>query len=511
VDTGRKVPVENSIGSTFLDEKGHAFQIKINQKRNSDDVKAHQKSRRQRGKIKSVSESTAVKSLEDTIIPPESVKTVSIHLNFPPGSDLAYIKKIFISNHREEDIYVSPDSLISRGDSSLKISNFSKFPVRIHEGQVLGYAHNPIQWFDSARNLTPEELHAASSHALMVKRIADILSKKPEAPLVNTEGISELEGGPKIAETPPVDIPKENLLEAVDISKGLTPDQIEKITEVLLLNENAFSLDGQLGHYPARVEIPLRDGSKELSLPPFSGSPASCQIIDEQMDKWLALKVIEPSQSPWGAPGFITYRNGKPRMVINFRGLNSQVIPDEFPLLRWEDILQSSTGSQSLLTLDALAGFTQLEMSAKDKEKMAFRTHHSLFQFLRTPFGFRNGPAVFRRVMQNVLSPFLWIFALVYIDDIVIFSKTFEEHLSHINQVLGAISKSGITLSPQKCHFGYQSLVLLGQKVSRLGLSTHEEKIETIIQLDAPGNIKELQTFLGRAVYFQHISHSMHG
>jgi len=122
--------------------------------------------------------------------------------------------------------------LISKEDSSLKISNFSKFPVRIHEGQVLGYTHNPMKWFDSARNLTLKELDTASSHALMVKSIGDILSRKPEAPLVNTEGISELEGGPKIAETPPVDTPRVNLLEAVDISKGLTTDQTEKITEV---------------------------------------------------------------------------------------------------------------------------------------------------------------------------------------------------------------------------------------------------------------------------------------
>lgn len=104
--------------------------------------------------------------------------------------------------------------------------------------------------------------------------------------------------------------------------------------------------------------------------------------------------------------------------------------------------------------------------------------------------------------MQNVLAPYLWIFTLVYIDDIVIFSKTFKEHLEHLDKVLKAISKSGTTLSPSKCHFGYQSLLLLGQKASQLGLSTHKEKIEAIIQLAEPWNVKELQTFLGMIVYF---------
>jgi hypothetical protein len=104
--------------------------------------------------------------------------------------------------------------------------------------------------------------------------------------------------------------------------------------------------------------------------------------------------------------------------------------------------------------------------------------------------------------MNNVLAPYLWIFALVYIDDIVIFSITFEDHLKHLDQVFAAIAESGITLSPKKCNLGYQSLLLLGQKVSRLGLSTHKEKVDAILKLEAPKNIPTLQTFLGMMTYF---------
>lgn len=189
-------------------------------------------------------------------------------------------------------------------------------------------------------------------------------------------------------------------------------------------------------------------------------------------------------------------------MVIDLRRLNDAVIPDEFPLPRQEDILQALQGSQYLSTLDALAGFTQLTIKPADKEKLAFRCHRGLFQFKRMPFGFRNGLAVFQQIMQGVLAPFLWIFTLVYIDNIVIFSKMFNEHLDHINRVLQVIKESKITLSPSKCHFGYQSLILLGQKVSRLGLSTHKEKVEAIVELDEPRNVKELQRFLGMMVYF---------
>lgn len=164
--------------------------------------------------------------------------------------------------------------------------------------------------------------------------------------------------------------------------------------------------------------------------------------------------------------------------------------------------MQSLSGAQWLSILDALSGFTQLILHDTSKEKLAFCCHHGLWQSTHMPFGYRNGPSVFQRVMQNVLAPFLWIFALVYINDIVIFSATFEEHLQHIDQVLKAIIALGITLSLPKCHFAYQSILLLGQKVSQLGISTHKEKVEAIVQLDVPCNVHKLQTFLGMMVYF---------
>jgi hypothetical protein len=281
-------------------------------------------------------------------------------------------------------------------------------------------------------------------------------------------------------------------LKAVDISPDITTEQRKLLEDVIVRNKAAFGIDGRLGNYEIQVEIPMKPGAEPVSLPPFPVSPANREVIDKQMDSWIQLGVIEPSKSPWAAPVFIVYRNGKPRMVIDLRKLNEMVIADEFPLPRQEDILQALSGSQWLTTLDALAGFTQLTMSPSSAEKLAFRTHRGLWQFRRMPFGYRNGPSVFQRVMQNVLAPFLWIFALVYIDDIVVFSLTFEDHVEHLNQVFSAIANANITLSPAKCHLAYQSLLLLGQKVSRLGLSTHKEKVDAILQLSEPRNVHEL-------------------
>jgi hypothetical protein len=104
--------------------------------------------------------------------------------------------------------------------------------------------------------------------------------------------------------------------------------------------------------------------------------------------------------------------------------------------------------------------------------------------------------------MQGILIPYLWLFCLAYINDIVVYSETYEVHITHLDKVLEAIEKARIMLSPNKCHLFYGSILLLGHKVSRLGLSTHEEKVKAIMELDRPRKLSQLQTFLGMVVYF---------
>jgi hypothetical protein len=440
------------------------------------------------------------------------------------------MEKVFSNGRTLEDVYASPDSIIHRSKPCVHVSNLGKYPVVINKGQVLGTAHNPRNWLTQASQISEEEYAKVKSYANLIAELVEssgnLQEPKPKTgdhlPMVETvttelkESLDSkddyldcpseepLEGGPKSHGTPPEFIKSQELLSAVDVSKDLTPKQVKELAAVLTRNEKAFGLDGHLGNYKGtELEIHLRPGAKEISLPPYgSSSPAKREVMDKQIDTWLNLGVISPSKSPWGAPAFIVYRNGKPRMVIDYRKLNEITIPDEFPLPRQEDILQTLTGSQWLSTLDALAGFTQVSITQKDKEKTAFRSHRGLHQFNRMPFGLKNGPSTFQRIMQKVLAPFLWIFALVYIDDIVVFSFTFEDHLKHLDSVFQAIHKAGITLSPDKCHFAYQSLLLLGQKVSRLGLSTHKEKVDAIVKLAEPRNVSELQTFLGMMVYF---------
>ena len=437
-----------------------------------------------------------------------------MNVRFPKDTNVVYIEKELHSSGNDESFYGALDSFITKEHPFLHVSNVSDRLVKVSRGQVLGYALNPDIWLDKASRYTPEQNARMHAHGALIRDLAT-----QHASMTRTEPVElraahringsddplaeePLEGSPKTSEPPPEEVASDALLTSVDISKELTREQQDRLRKVVLRNAQAFALDGRLGTVDARCTIPLRDRAKEVSLPPFPSSPAKREVIDKQMNSWIELGVIEPSMSPWGAPAFITYRNGKPRMVVDYRKLNDMTVPDEFPLPRQEDIMRSLTGAQWLSTMDALSGFTQIIIEEEDRPKTTFRTHRGLYQFKRMPFSLRNGPSIFQRVMQTILAPYLWVFALVYIDDIVVYSRSFDEHESHLNTTLQAIAEAGITLSPSKCHFGYHSLMLLGQKVSRLGLSTNKDKVDAIAELAPPKGINELYTFLRMMVYF---------
>lgn len=160
-------------------------------------------------------------------------------------------------------------------------------------------------------------------------------------------------------------------------------------------------------------------------------------------------------------------------------------------------------GKQYFSTFDANKGFHQIEIDPADREKTAFRTHRGLHQYKRMPFGLKSGPAIFQRLMDKVLGRYKWQMALVYIDDIIIYSKDFATHVRDMETVLSLVAKSGITLSPSKCHLGYQSLTALGHTISNLGIGTADGTVKAVKEFPLPTNKKGLQRFLGLCVYYR--------
>lgn len=226
--------------------------------------------------------------------------------------------------------------------------------------------------------------------------------------------------------------------------------------------------------------------------------------IQNEIEKLLRLGIIEPSNSKWCAPIVpVPKPDGTVRMCIDYRKLNEVTIKDQYPIPRINQILDSLHGSSIFSTLDATSGYYQITMSVKDRPKTAFYHQGNSYQFKRMPFGLCNAPSTFQRSMNEIFKDEIWKFVIPYLDDIIIFSKTLEEHKLHLEVVLGKIKAAGIALNPGKCKLFRSEIKILGNIIAYNTIKPDPSKVEAIKNYGTPNNIKELRSFLGLANYIR--------
>lgn len=166
-------------------------------------------------------------------------------------------------------------------------------------------------------------------------------------------------------------------------------------------------------------------------------------------------------------------------------------------------MLESFRTANWFTTLDLASGFWQVEMDIKDREKTAFITHQGLYEFNVMPFGLCNAPSTFQRLMNQVLRKFLGKFAAVYLDDIIIYSATFEQHLDHLHQVFNVLRQACLKIKLRKCFFCFPNITFLGHIVGRNGIAVDPKKIEKVKDFPIPTNLKELRSALGLFSYYR--------
>ena len=187
------------------------------------------------------------------------------------------------------------------------------------------------------------------------------------------------------------------------------------------------------------------------------------ELIETEVQKLLENQIIRESSSPWCSPVVIApKKDGSKRLCIDFRKINEVTIKDAYPLPRIDDILNTLAGSNIFSTLDATSGYHQIPIAARDIQKTAFQTTSGLYEFVRMPFGLSNAPAAFQRTMDNIFRDEKGEFLQVYLDDIIVYSKSREEHEKHLSIVLKKIQEANLKLKRKKCKFFQEELEILG-------------------------------------------------
>jgi len=226
--------------------------------------------------------------------------------------------------------------------------------------------------------------------------------------------------------------------------------------------------------------------------------------VSELIQGMLSRGIIECSSSPWASPVvLVRKKDGTTRFCVDFRKLNDCTRKDAQPLPRIDESLDALGGACFFSTLDLASGYWQVLMDPKSKEKTAFTTPYGLYQFRVMPFGLCNAPATFQRLMERVLSGLHWTACLVYLDDIIIFSKTVEQHLALLRDVFSRLRQAGLKIKPSKCHLLQTSVHYLGHVVSAKGIETDPGKVKCVSNWPVPTTSKELSSFLGLASYYR--------
>ncbi|KAE8247232.1 hypothetical protein A4X06_0g4603 [Tilletia controversa] len=276
------------------------------------------------------------------------------------------------------------------------------------------------------------------------------------------------------------------------------------VVEVLRRHRAAFALDGRPGRVVGHeMSIELRDAVALHPEAPRRASPEKCRAMDSAIDQLLSWDVIEPSSSPVSFPVLMVRQYEKWRFCVDYRQLNAHTIPDSYPLPTTDSVFNSLMGKKIFSSLDALRGYHQLGVREQDRWKTAFTCHRGLFQYKTVPFGLRNAPAVFQRLMDALLGELRWKDAVVYIDDVVVATHTLAEHVAALDTLLACVSVAGLRFSPAKCTFAVSSLVLLGRKVSGAGMAVWSDRAKAVLDLPRPRTLRDLYHALGLFGYYR--------
>ena len=424
---------------------------------------------------KTFSRAKFVRSADDrTLLPANSVTTVMTNGGPTSSDDPVMIQHLVYNEHLPRGV-MDVDTLTSKknGMYPVHVANLGQTDVWLNKGVRVGMIKEVDVICDSDSDTCIEEMG-----------VNEIFVHRQEVVCVGKdwEGIK---------------------LPEVDTSR-FDETESEKIRNFLKRHASSFPREDEIGFSDTvRHKVNTYDDSP-VSQPYRRIPPNQLMEVKAHIQKLLDQGVIKPSHSPYASPIVLARKkDGSLRMCIDYRRLNAKTCRDSFPLPRIEEALDSLKGAKYFSTLDLALGYNQIAVDEADKHKTAFITPFGLFQYERLPFGMSGAPATFQRFMQRLFSEKLFEILLIYLDDLLVFSETFEEHLQHLDYVLTTIEKHGLKLKPSKCQLFRDEVPYLGHIISAEGVATDPEKVKAVEEWPTPATVKQLQAFLGLAGYYR--------
>lgn len=291
----------------------------------------------------------------------------------------------------------------------------------------------------------------------------------------------------------------------LDSVKHLSKKQAKEVKVFLLRYGSLFAKSNNDLGKTNIVKHKIDTGDARPIKQPVCRAPVDLsKEIERNIDEMLEYNIIEPSKSPWASSiVLVKKKDNYYRFCVDYRRLNASIVKDAYPLPRIDESLEQLSGYSWFSTLDMFSWYWQVEFDPADKNKTAFATRRGLFQFRVMPFGLCCAPATFDRLMETVLAALQWDICLVYLDDIIILGKTFDEMMVNLGRVFDRLLSAGLRLKAKKCHLFQRSVKFLGHVISEEGITTDREKIESVRNWPVPSNASEIRSFLGLCGYYR--------
>lgn len=302
---------------------------------------------------------------------------------------------------------------------------------------------------------------------------------------------------------------EQNLKEKLRVDH-MNNEERNKILRLCNEYKDVFYCDQIPLSFTNQVKHKIRTKNEEpIYVRPYRQAPAETDEINRQTEKLLNENVIRESYSPWNAPVHLVPKKAdasgqtKWRMVIDYRRLNDITVDDRYPLPNITDLFDKLGKSLYFSTIDLASGYHQIEVEEEDRQKTAFSTQNGHYEFLRMPFGLKTAPATFQRTMDNILKGLQGLHCMVYLDDVIVFSSSLDEHLQKLRNIFDRFRQTNLKIQLDKSEFLRKEVIYLGHTITKDGLKPNDDKISAVLSYPLPKTTTEIKSFLGLIGYYR--------